>query len=348
MAPVIILSRTMNKGRGRALVARFTPEPTMRPVSLSLLTLLAAAPLPALALTAEEIDAASYEGGDLPDDQSALTVKLQVLLDRAGISPGVIDGVKGGMSESALRAFEEQQGFTADGVLDEEVWAALGGPEAGPMMIEHTITAEDLAEVIGAELPEDYSELAEMELLGYADGAEALAERFHMDEDFLEALNPDSSFSEGETILVADRGAPLEGEVARIEVRKGSNRLAAFDSAGQMIANYPVTIGSPDNPSPTGTHEVVAVAPEPTYSYNPENFQQGDNTEPLELPPGPNGPVGSVWIDLSEPTYGLHGTPYPSQLFERESHGCVRMANWDAEELAGMVGEGTVVEFVEG
>jgi lipoprotein-anchoring transpeptidase ErfK/SrfK len=161
-------------------------------------------------------------------------------------------------------------------------------------------------------------------------------------------LNPESSFTEGDTIVVAAPGEPLAGEVARIEVRKGSSRLAAFDAAGEMIANYPVTIGSEDTPSPSGTVEVVAIAPDPTYIYDPENFQQGDNTEPLKLPAGPNGPVGSMWIDLSKPTYGLHGTAEPAQLFQQESHGCVRMTNWDAEELAGMVQQGTVVEFIEG
>lgn len=315
---------------------------------LSLIPVLLAAAGPALALTAEEIDAAAYEGGDLPDDQSALTFKVQVLLDRAGISPGVVDGFKGGMSASAIRAFETREGLEPDGVLDEEVWAALGGPEAGAVMQEHVITAEDLAEVRGEPLPEDYSELAELDFLGYERASEALAERFHLDEDVLVALNPDAGFAEGETILVTDPGAPLEGEVARIEVRKETGRLAAFDEAGEMITSYPVTIGSENTPSPSGTVEVVAIAPDPTYTYDPEtNFQQGDNTEALELPPGPNGPVGSMWIDLSEPTYGLHGTPHPSQLFERQSHGCVRLTNWDAEELSGLVSEGTVVEFVE-
>ena len=320
----------------------------MSPIRLSLLLLLLAPPAPALALTAEEIDAASYQGGDLPEEQAALTAKLQILLDRAGISPGVVDGVKGGMSESAIRAFESREGMEADGILDEEVWAALGGPEAGEVMQEHTISADDLAEVRGEELPEDFSELAELDHLGYERASEALAEKFHMDEDFLIALNPGAAFVEGETIVVAEPGEPLEGHVARIEVHKGTNRLSAFDEAGEMIADYPVTIGSDESPSPSGIVEVVAIAPEPTYSYNPENFQQGDNTEPLELPPGPNGPVGSVWIDLSKPTYGLHGTPEPALLFQRASNGCVRMTNWDAEELAAMVDEGTVVEFIEG
>ncbi len=301
----------------------------------------------AATLTPDAIEAATYQGGDLPEDQSALTAKVQVLLDRAGISPGVIDGHKGGMSESAIRAFEERQGLTADGVLDFDVWASLGGPLSGPVLQAYTIGDADLTNIVPS-LPEDYSELAEMEWLGYARVSEMLAERFHMDEDFLVALNPGASFAAGETIFVASPGDFLQGQVARIEVRKGQSRLAAFDLMGVMIANYPVTIGSTSTPSPEGVVEVTAIAPLPTYHYDPENFVQGDNTEILTLPPGPNGPVGSVWIDLSEPTYGLHGTPHPSLLFERQSHGCVRLSNWDAEELSGMVQEGTVVEFIEG
>ena len=320
--------------------------PTLAPAQMLEETTSALTSTSAVALTSSAIDAATYEGGDLPEDQSPLTAKVQVLLDRAGISPGVIDGHKGGMSESALRAFEEQRGLTVDGMLDFDVWAALGGPLSGPVLQLYTISSSDLNNIT-PDLSDNYAELAGMEWLGYQRASEMLAERFHMDEDFLIALNPGAAFAEGEAITVASPGEFLQGGVTRIEVRKGSNRLAAFDASGVMIANYPVTIGSTSTPSPEGTVEVTAIAHLPTYHYDPENFVQGENTEPLVLPPGPNGPVGSVWIDLSQPTYGLHGTPEPSSLFRRNSHGCVRLTNWDAEELASLVQVGAVVEFVE-
>ncbi|RVV99999.1 murein L,D-transpeptidase [Mesobaculum littorinae] len=305
----------------------------------------ASRPLPP---TPDQIEAARYDGGPLPEKQSALTARLQILLDRAGVSPGVIDGWKGGMSESAIHAFEVRLGLPADGVLDMEVWQLLGGDSAMPMLQSYTITDADVAD-ISAPLPSDYGEMAQLDHLGYTSVAEKLAERFHMDEEFLEQLNPDAAFVPGETLTVANPGADQQGTVTRIEVRKQTSRLAAFDATGRMIANYPVTIGSSDTPSPSGVVEVEAVAWDPTYSYDPsKNFQQGDNDEFLTIPPGPNGPVGSVWIDLSKPTYGLHGTPNPSSLFKNNSHGCVRLTNWDVTELGRMVERSrAVVEFVE-
>ncbi|MGR3464168.1 L,D-transpeptidase family protein [Limimaricola sp.] len=302
---------------------------------------------PETAPTPETIEAATYEGGPLPDGQSAITVKTQILLDRAHVSPGIIDGWKGGMSESAIAAFETREGFAVDGQLDQQVWDALTATQPAPMLQRYTITEDD-ASGLSAPLPDDYAKLAELDRLGYTSIAEKLAERFHMDEGFLEALNPGVAWQAGTTITVADPGPRLETKVARIEVRKQSSRLAGFDAGGRMVLNYPVTVGSAATPSPSGTVEVVAVALEPTYSYDPDkNFQQGDNDEFLLLPPGPNGPVGSVWIDLSKPTYGLHGTSEPDSLFKAASHGCVRMTNWDAEELAHLVSEGVTVEFIE-
>lgn len=298
-------------------------------------------------ITVNAIETVNYLGGPLPEDQSALAVKLQVLLDRADISPGVIDGFGGGMTVSALRAFEFREQLPVDGVLDGVVWDALGGKQATGILGQHTISAEDVAEVTGP-LPRDYSELAQLKLLGYSSGAEALAERFHMDEQFLRLLNPSSSFTQGDTIFVTKPRARATGRVTSILIDKPNQRLLATDAEGRIVANYPVAVGSAQTPSPSGLHEVRAIAIEPNYTYNPDNFQQGDNNEILTLPPGPNGPVGAVWIDLTEPSYGIHGTPEPASLFTAQSHGCVRMTNWDAAELANMVDPGTTVQFWDG
>lgn len=329
---------------------------TLRLASGLLIPILAT--LPMLAATdvaaAEEFDSeasaiaeASYEGGALPKGQTALTAKLQILLDRAHISPGVVDGWMGGMTESALRAFERSAGLPVDGKMDAEVWAELGGAEAKDLIQRYEITEEDAAN-LSDPLPDDYAELAKLEWLGFVRVSERLAERFHMDEEFLLKLNPEAAFEPGETITVVNPGDTREGKVTRIEISREDRRLAAFDGEGTMLANYPVAVGSTRTPSPTGTHSVAAIALEPTYTYKPdENFQQGDNDEQLLLPPGANGPVGLVWIDLSKPTYGIHGTNDPSHLFKEFSHGCVRMTNWDGKELAGMVDLETEVTFTE-
>ncbi|MBM2576555.1 murein L,D-transpeptidase [Jannaschia sp. Os4] len=303
---------------------------------------------PAAALTPEDIRSAAFDGEALSEGQSGLAFATQVLLDRAGVSPGVIDGYDGGMTETALRAFERREGFEVDGQLDLEVWEALGGPSMEPAVQDYTITEEDVSGIASDGLPDDYAELAERDAIPHTSVAERLAERFHMDEDVLRALNDGTSFEAGQTITVAAPGDRTEGEVTRIAVRKADGRVDAMDADGAILASYPAAIGSQQTPSPSGTVEVVAVAMDPTYSYRPDvNFQQGDNAEPLTLPPGPNGPVGAVWIDLSKETYGIHGTPEPASLFQEASHGCVRLTNWDAEELAFMVSQGVTVEFVE-
>jgi lipoprotein-anchoring transpeptidase ErfK/SrfK len=279
----------------------------------------------------------------LPD---AAVTRLQILLDRAGASPGVIDGFDGDNVRKAVMAFEAMRGLPVDGILDPEMLAQLASPE--PVVGQYTIMAEDQDGIVGP-LPRDYSELARLPLLGYSDMREKLGERFHMDVDLLSSLNPGSQFAVGETIVVAAYGPDRSGEVASIEADKTLRQVRAYGADGALIAAYPATIGSEDNPSPSGVHEVLGVAPDPTYTYNPAiNFQQGSNTEVLVLPPGPNGPVGSVWIDLSEPTFGIHGTPEPSFIDKTGSHGCVRLTNWDATELAAMVKPGVTVTFTGG
>jgi lipoprotein-anchoring transpeptidase ErfK/SrfK len=301
----------------------------------------------AFAITAEDILTAE-PGEQFGEGPDPLVAKLQILLDRNGASPGVIDGYPGENVDKAIAAFESMNELEADGAMDDKVWAALG-ETGGPVLMNYTITENDLSGLT-EHIPEDFSEMAEMERVGYSSVEEKLAERFHMGLEFLRTLNPNAEFSAaGSEIVVADNGQDVDAEVTRIVVDKQQAQLRAFNGRGDMIAAYPVSAGSDQVPSPSGSHVVAAVAPEATYTYQPdENFQQGDNDEALILPPGPNNPVGGIWIDLSEPTYGLHGTPEPELIDKTPSHGCVRMTNWDARELAKMVSQGTVVEFTDG
>jgi lipoprotein-anchoring transpeptidase ErfK/SrfK len=290
------------------------------------------------------INAATFTGQQLPEGQSPLAARLQILLDRAGASPGVVDGYAGDNMQKAIRGFEQVNKIEDDGLLDQLVWDTLQAM-GSDVIVSYTITDEDVSG-LSDQLPDDYAELAKLDHLGFTSVREKLAERFHMDEDFLAELNPGAQFTTGETIFVADPGAEQKAEIANLVAVKSQSRLLAYDASQTLVAIYPVTIGNTSTPSPTGVHTVNGVAIDPTYSYDPKkNFVQGNNTEPLTLPPGPNGPVGSVWIDLSEPTYGIHGTPHPSKIDKTSSHGCVRMTNWDANELAHMVSQGVTVEF---
>lgn len=298
--------------------------------------------------TTADIEAARYDGGDLPSGRSALTAKVQILLDRSGVSPGVVDGFRGGMSESAIMAFERRAGLPMDGRMDPHVWNLLQAFIGAPLTQSYTITEADAQGLVDA-IPADYAEKAQMTAMAFTSVAERLAERFHMDEKFIAFLNPGVALVPGATIQVTVPAPPQRAKVTRIIIDKATRRVAAYDANGRMIVDYPATVGSDATPSPSGEHKVVTVALNPNYTYNPaRNFKQGDNDRALIIPPGPNGPVGTVWIDLSKPTYGIHGTPTPSQLFRNQSNGCVRLTNWDAEELARLVQPGiTTVEFLE-
>jgi lipoprotein-anchoring transpeptidase ErfK/SrfK len=275
---------------------------------------------------------------------SASVARLQVLLDRAGASPGIIDGLDGGNLRSALAAFETMHGLSADGKIGSQVIGAID--DTKQVIGSYVITSKDISAVVGP-IPKDYSQMAKMKYLGYANVTEGLAEQFHMGEDLLKALNPSARFVEGETIFVADLGGNKPGKAVRLEVDKARGQVRAYAADGSLLVAYPATIGSETNPSPSGTHTVKTVVVNPDYTYNPKiNFQQGNNNTVLTLPPGPNGPVGTVWIDLSEPTFGIHGTPEPSRIDKTGSHGCVRLTNWDAEELSKLLTKDVPVEFM--
>ncbi|MDO5621225.1 MAG: L,D-transpeptidase [Paracoccus sp. (in: a-proteobacteria)] len=320
--------------------------------SALLLLTAAALPLPRrakaqAALTVDAIEAASWTGS-FPAGQSGFAVKVQVLLDRAGISPGVADGVKGGMSRSAITSFQRRAGLPVTGEMTDQVWSLLQGWATEPITKTYTVTAAD-GENLVDRIPDDYAEKAAMTHQGYTSIAERLAERFHMDEAFLKQMNPGVQIVPGAVLTVTDPGPEAKGQVTWITVNRATRRVTGYDKVGQMLVDYPATIGSTSTPSPAGSYKVANVALDPNYTYNPAvNFRQGENDKPLVIPPGPNGPVGNVWIGLSRPTYGIHGTATPSRLFANQSHGCVRLTNWDARELAHMVKAGvTHVDFID-
>ncbi|MEQ1952270.1 L,D-transpeptidase [Mesorhizobium sp. CN2-181] len=273
---------------------------------------------------------------------------IQVLMDRAGASPGVIDGKFGSNVDKALAAYRELTGSNLKSTDTIGITAALA-ESGGDALGMYEITPEDAAGPYVASVPSDYGEKAKLEHMSFTSVTEMLAERFHMDEGYLKALNPEANFSRpGTLVRVANFGSNVTAKVAHIIADKGQKQVRAYDANGKLVAAYPATIGSADTPSPTGTHAVSRVAINPNYTYNPKlNFKQGENDKVLTIPPGPNGPVGSVWIALDKPTYGIHGTPDPSKIGKTESHGCIRLTNWDAQELAKLVSAGVIVEFVE-
>lgn len=273
---------------------------------------------------------------------------LQVLLDRAGASPGVIDGRFGSNVDKSLAAYREITGNYLKSTDSVGITEALAN-SGGDAFASYTITPEDAAGPYVASVPEDYSEKAKLERMAFTSVTEALAERFHMDENYLKAINPGVNFNRPGTIIkVANFGRLVSTPVAKILADKARKQVRAYDAEGKLVAAYPATIGSTDTPSPSGIHAVSRIAVNPNYTYNPNlNFKQGNNDKILTIPPGPNGPVGSIWIALDKPTYGIHGTPEPSKIGKTESHGCIRLTNWDATELAKLVKPGVTVEFLD-
>ncbi|MBM6579944.1 murein L,D-transpeptidase [Microvirga sp. BT689] len=280
-------------------------------------------------------------------------IKVQVLLDRARFSPGVIDGHNGENLRNAIKAFEKARQLKADGALDKEVWTKLNETSPEPVLTEYTIREEDVKGPF-VEIPDKLEDQAKLDRLGYSDPEELLAEKFHMDVDLLKALNPGKPFDKaGTAIVVAHVDAKAEGgkqpdKVAKIEIVKSEHVLRALAKDGALIAVYPASIGSEEKPAPSGSHTVRAVAKNPNYTYNPDYAFKGVKAkEKFEVKPGPNNPVGSTWIDLSIESFGIHGTPDPEKVGKAYSQGCVRLTNWDVEELSKMIEKGTPVEFID-
>jgi lipoprotein-anchoring transpeptidase ErfK/SrfK len=329
------------------------PEPrSLNPRRLAALGLvvaglLAAQPAAAGALTLAGVNGAEFSKSKKKSRESL--IKAQVLLDRAGFSLGVIDGRRGGNFTNALRAFQEQNELRPTGELDRETFVALGEVSPEPPLMDYVITADDVRGPFVEQIPDDYEQKAALKRLGYTGPLELLAERFHMDEGLLQALNRDKALTAGTTITVANvRQAPPKAQVTRIVVERERRSLKAFDRDGKLLGFFPVSLGSDDRPAPSGTLKITRIVHNPAYTYDPRfNFPGVKTDKRLKIAAGPNNPVGAVWMNLNQRTYGIHGTAEPAKVGRVYSHGCVRLTNWDARMLAAMVRKGTVVEFVE-
>ena len=315
----------------------------------ALLCVTAAHPDAAQKRTAKKPAAKSQPAKPAVDMQ---VVQTQVMLDRAGFSPGEIDGANGTSTRRALEAYTKNGG-KADALPSDAVTA-------------YRITEQDAAGPFTPDVPEDMVAKSKLTALGYTNLLEALGERFHASPALLRRMNPSAKFAAGEEIQVPNVAAavapvgpprgrqsdarPSDDNPAAtvVTVRKGASDLTVVDGTGRVLMYAPVTSGSEHDPLPIGEWKVNGVQRDPTFRYNPDLFWDAEpgHTKAM-IPAGPNNPVGVVWIDISKPHYGLHGTPEPATIGKTESHGCVRLTNWDASKLASLVRPGTRVVFSE-
>lgn len=327
-----------------------------------------ATPAPAPTASPAPANAASRSASAQVADVKIM--QAQVILDRLGFSPGVIDGKKGFTLKLALSAFQSTHNLPATGDLDPATVAALGKVAGPTPVLEVTITQPDVTGPYVGPLPKREDDQAELPSLGYANIMEMLAERYHTTPATLVALNsPGTKLAAGAKIKVPNVAvaahdypatfpdayrqtlfglnvASGQPQADHLVVSKSKRSLSVFDGDNKLLAQFPVTTGSQHDPLPIGHWKVVGASYNPEFHFNPKLFWDAKRGEKkATLQPGPNGPVGVVWLELSKPHYGIHGTPEPQNIGRTQSHGCIRMTNWDAGRLSLMVKPGTPAVF---
>ncbi|MGJ4882481.1 L,D-transpeptidase family protein [Bradyrhizobium sp. HKCCYLRH1065] len=316
-----------------------------------LLCALGVTPAVSAELTADAVNSAELRKRPPAEEKmDPVAIRAQVLLDRAHVSPGEIDGRFGDNARKALAAFARAKELAGDAKLTPELWEALLRGDQAPAIVSYTITRDDVKGPFLKKLPQHMEDMKDLPALGYTSPREALAEKFHMSEALLSALNPKASFDkEGEQIAVANVMRPDEKapEITRLDIGKDAGTVQAFDKDGNLVAVFPATVGSDEKPTPDGTFKVTSRDADPNYRYNPDyEFKGVKSRKPFTIKPGPNNPVGAYWIGLSVGNgYGIHGTAEPSKVGKSESHGCVRLTNWDVRFLGDHLSKKAKVEL---
>lgn len=288
---------------------------------------------------AQKVNDATWKMGTAVNRSTS--TKLQALLNWHQSSVGPVDGYWGKNSIKAMQAFQKSRGLHITDKLNDETWQALTQNDKlmmQPVLVRYKLNDADV-NIKTVTIPASAEAKAKLDGMYYESVAEGLAEKFHMSKKYLQTLNPNATFRAGENITVYNPGNPNTKPISRVVADKTTETLYAYDEQDNLVASYPTTVGSTATPSPTGTHTVEVKVHEPNYTYT------GKDGSKVIIPPGPNNPVGVVWIGLSKPSYGIHGSPDPERISRQASSGCVRLTNWDALALLGTIKNDATVEF---